>query len=137
MATGRIQLISPATPSASAPLGYTTHAEGTFRTSDEFRAFLEQTVATHMRERLAAEGVVRLWDDVRHEPLEDGFRLTSRYRSQTVRGGPHHARLGDLIREGTHTTADITDALIQAGMPVLDAVAWLDRVYQTGVIAEP
>ncbi len=137
MVTGRIQLISPATPSASAPLGYATHAEGTFRTGDEFRAFLEQTVAAHMRERLAPEDAVRLWDDVGYERLDDGFRLTSRYRSQTVRGGPHHTRLGDLIREGTHTTSEITDELIQAGMPVLDAVAWLDRVYQTGVIAEP
>ena len=137
MVTGRIQLISPATPSARAPLGYATHAEGTFRTGDEFRAFLERTVALHMRERLAPEDQVRLWDDVQYERLEDGFRLTSRYRMQTVRGGPHHARLGDLIHEGTHTTAEITDELMQAGMPVLDAVACLDRVYQVGVVAEP
>ncbi|MBP7779226.1 MAG: radical SAM family RiPP maturation amino acid epimerase [Acidobacteria bacterium] len=137
MVTGRIQLISPATPSPSAPLGYATHAEGTFRTGGEFRAFLEQTVADHMRERLAPNATVRLWDDVQYERLPDGFRLASRYRAQTVRGGAHFGLLGDLLHDGTRTTADITDELIQAGMPVLDAVAWLDKVYQTGVIAEP
>ena len=74
---------------------------------------------------------------VQYERLPDGFRLASRYRAQTVRGGAHFGLLGDLLHDGTRTTADITDELIQAGMPVLDAVAWLDKVYQTGVIAEP
>lgn len=136
MVTGRIQLISPATPSAAAPLGYATHAEGTFRTGEEFRAFLDQTVEAHMGAHLAAEATVRLWDDIRFEPLDDGFRLTSRFRRQTVRGGPHHARLGELLSAGTHTTAEIVDALIREGMPPLDAAGWLDRVYQTGAIAE-
>jgi radical SAM family RiPP maturation amino acid epimerase len=136
MATGRIQLISPATPSAAAPLGYATHAEGTFRTSGEFREFLERTVASRMRERLAPDDTVRVRDEVKYERFEDGFRLTSRYRSQTLRGGPHHARLGDLIREGTRTVSDITGTLIDDGMPALDAARWLDRVFQTGALAE-
>lgn len=136
MVTGRIQLITPATPSATAPLGYATHAESTFRTGDEFRAFLERTVAANMRERLAPGDTVRLREDVGYEGLDDGFRLTSRYRRQTLRGGPHHARLGALIREGSRTTSDVVGALIDAGMPPLDAARWLDRVFQTGALAE-
>jgi len=136
MVTGRIQLITPATPSSSAPLGYATHAEGTFRSAEEFRAFVEGTVAAHMRERLEPRATVRLWDGVRYERLPEGFSLTSRFRRQTVRGDAHVARMGDLIAEGTHTTADITGALIEEGMPPLDAARWLDRVFQAGAIAE-
>lgn len=137
MVTGRIQLISPATPSGRAPLGYATHAEGSFRTGDEFRAFLDRTVAQCMPEHLASEATVRFWDDVQYERVPDGFSVTSRFRRQAVLGSVHLGLLGDLIHDGAPTTAEITDALIQAGMPVLDAIAWLDRVCQTGVIAEP
>lgn len=136
MVTGRIQLISPATPSGQAPLGYATHAEGTFRTGDEFRAFLDRTVAECMPEHPASDTVLRFWDDVQYERLPDGFSVTSRFRRQAVRGSVHLGLLGDLIHTGERTTAEITETLIQAGMPVLDAATWLDRVYQTGVIAE-
>jgi hypothetical protein len=89
-----------------------------------------------MPEHLASDAAVRFWDDVQYERLPDGFSVTSRFRKQAVRGSVHLGLLGDLIHAGTHTTAEITDALIQAGMPVLDAAGWLDRVYQSGVIAE-
>lgn len=136
MVSGRIQLIRPATPSARAPRGFETLAEGCFRDGQEFRAFLERTVADHMPEHLGPDQAVRFWDDVRYERLPEGFALTSRFRVQTLRGNAHLGRLGDLIHAGSHTTSQITDALIEAGMPVLDAVAALDRAYQSGVLAE-
>lgn len=137
MVTRQIKLISPATPSADAPLGYATHAEGTFDTGAGFHAFLEQTMAEHMPLHLPPGRRLRFWDDLRYERLPDGFRVTSRFRTQAARGTPHLGLLGDLIHAGTRTTAEVSDALIRAGMPVLDASGWLDRVYQTGVIAEP
>jgi radical SAM family RiPP maturation amino acid epimerase len=137
MATGRIQMISPADPSPATPLGYATHAEGTFRTADEFRAFLDRTVAAHMRERLEPGDVVRLRAEVTFEPLADGFAVTSRYRRQALRGAPHFARLGDLVREGTHTTSAIVGALLDMGVMPFEATGWLDRVFQAGMLAEP
>ena len=137
MVTGRIQLISPADSSPATPLGYRTHAEGLFRTGAEFRAFLDRTIEEHMPERPAPGDVLRFRDAIQYERLPDGFRVTSRFRSQTVRGSSHLGLLGELLQEGTRTTSDVTGSLIDAGMSPFAAAGWVDRVFQTGELAEP
>jgi radical SAM family RiPP maturation amino acid epimerase len=131
-----IRLISPCFVSKRWPFGYVVHAEGTFRDAVEFRDFVLRSIDECMNEHLEAGDPISFREDLAYEPLADGFVLTSRYRDHRARGTPYLALLGELVRSGTFTTGEITDRLIREGMSGLDAVAWLDRLYAGGLLAD-
>lgn len=132
-----IRLISPCYASQPWPLGYRVHAEGTFRDAAEFRDVLCRSVEESTSGYKAADDRIAFREDLTYRPQEDGFVLTSRYKEHAARGSRLIARLGELIRCGSFTTAEITDRLILEGMSVIDVATWLDRLYQGGLLADP
>lgn len=135
MVDRRVQLISPCNASAQWPLGYIVHAERTFRDAAEFRAVILRSIEECMREHLEEGDRLAFREDLTYETRADGFVLTSRYRKHAATGEPHLALLGGLIRSGTLTTGEITERLIRGGMPPLDAISWLNRIHQGGLLA--
>jgi radical SAM family RiPP maturation amino acid epimerase len=131
-----VRLISPCRATDRSPMGYTVHAEGTFRDGAEFRAFIGRSIDEYMPEHLARHDTVAFRDDLAYEVLEHGFTLTSRHGRHTLEGGPHAALLGDLVHRGDQSTGEIIERLIRAGTPVFETVSLLDRLYQRGLIAE-
>ena len=129
-----IKLVSPCNASKRWPLGYVIHAEGSFADAVEFRDFIDQSIAHCMQEHLGKDDRIAYPDSLQFDKLEDGFTLTDRYIQHAVRGNRHFGLLGELIRDGAFTTGDLTDRLIQDGMPVFEAISWLDRLYQKGLI---
>ena len=131
-----VKLVSPCFASERWPLGYIVHAEGTFNDAAEFRDVLVRIVEQAMPEHKEAGDRIAFREDLTYLPREDGFVLTSRYRQHGAKEGRLVARLGELIRCGTLTTAEITDRMILEGMSALDVAAWLDRLYEGGVLAD-
>jgi radical SAM family RiPP maturation amino acid epimerase len=127
-----IKLISPCSASEQWPLGYVIHSQGSFIDKFEFRDFISRSIDQCMQEHLSKDDIITFRDDLIFKKLEDGFSLESRYKMHTVRGNRHFSLLGDLICEGTYTTGCLIDKLIQDGMPVFDAVSWVDRMYHKG-----
>jgi radical SAM family RiPP maturation amino acid epimerase len=131
-----VRLISPCYASDRWPLGYTVHAEGTFRDSVEFRDVILRSVERSMTEHKEAGDRIAFREDLTYVERADGFVLTSRYRQHAAKQSRLVAQLGELIRCGTFTTGEITDRMILEGMSGLDVAAWLDRLYQGGLLAD-
>ncbi len=131
-----IKLVSPCFASERWPLGYIVHAEGTFSDAAEFRDVLHRCVEAAMPEHKEAADRIAFREDLTYLPREDGFVLTSRYRQHGAKASRLVAELGELIRCGTFTADEITDRMILQGMSALDVAAWLDRLYQGGLLAD-
>jgi len=131
-----VKLVSPCFASERWPLGYTVHAEGTFSDAAEFRDVLLRTVDEAMAEHKEAGERIAFREDLAYLPQSDGFVLTSRYRQHGAKASRLVAQLGELIRCGTFSAGEITDRMILEGMSGLDAAAWLDRLYQGGLLAD-
>ncbi|NJD18691.1 MAG: radical SAM family RiPP maturation amino acid epimerase [Gemmatimonadetes bacterium] len=131
-----IRLVSPCRASEEHPLGSIVHAQGTFGDAASFREFLEGSMASAMRQHLDKYERLAFREDLTVESLPDGFALRSPYRRHVVRGHPQLPLLARLIGEGRHAPADLTTCLVEEGMPVLEAVAWPDRLFQAGQLAQ-
>jgi radical SAM family RiPP maturation amino acid epimerase len=134
-----IKLISPCNASQRWPLGYQVHAEGTFRNAAEFKGFILNSIDECMPAHLGPHDRVALRPGLQYERHEDGFSLVGRYRRHQLRGDPQLVALGDLLRQGDSTPGEVTEAFVGAGNPLfgLLAVSWLDKLYQSGLLAEP
>jgi hypothetical protein len=131
-----VRLISPCYASKRWPLGYIVHAEGAFTDAAGFRDVLRRSIDLSASEHKAAGDRIAFREDLTYRRQADGFVLESRYRQHAAKGMVL-ARLGDLIRCGTFTTAQITDRLILEGMSVLEVATWLDRLHHEGLLADP
>jgi hypothetical protein len=131
-----IRLVSPCYASERWPLGYTVHAEGTFRDAEEFRDVLRRSVEGSMPEHKAAGDLIAFREDLTYQPRTDGFVVTSRFREHRATESRLLGQLGELIHCGTLTTGEVIDRMILEGMSGLDVAAWLDRLYQAGLLAD-
>jgi len=132
-----IRLISPCNASDRSPLGCIVHAEGTFEDAAGFRDFVVRATDQCVAEHLGRDDRLAFRDDLVFESGDDGFSLVARYLRHDLRGNPHFRALGELVGSGAHTTGEVLDRLIGDGMPAPAAIAWLDRLYQKGLLAEP
>lgn len=129
-----IRLVSPCNASERWPLGYRVHAEGRFEDAAGFRAFIERNMEEAMPERLENEVPLAFRPDLTYEAQPDGFVLTSLLNRHVVQGSPHLARLGELIHQGGLNAGQVTDALVESGMPIFHAINWLERLHQRGFL---
>lgn len=131
-----IELISPTNALDQWPLGYIVHGEGRFDDAGSFLAFVRRSIEQVMRDSLPGRDPVALRADLCFESATDGFVLTSRYRRHELKGNAHFALLGRLLSDGRHCAEEVAHELANDGMPVLTAVAWLERLYQGGLLRE-
>ncbi len=131
-----IRLVSPCHASKRWPFGYVVHLEGTFQNASEFREFVLRSIEECMREHLEEGERLAFREDLAYERRSGGFVVRSPFREHGVNGGPGVTLLGELVAEGTLTTGQITERMIQDGMPALEVVSWLDRLHQGGLLAD-
>jgi radical SAM family RiPP maturation amino acid epimerase len=131
-----IKLISPCNASPRWPLGYEVHAEGTFQDATEFKTFILKSIETCMPAHLGPNDRLAFRPGLTYEKHDDGFSLISRYRHHDLRGNLHFVKLGELLLKGDSTTREVTDTLINEGMPIFSVVSWLDKIYQGGLLDE-
>jgi radical SAM family RiPP maturation amino acid epimerase len=136
MVDRNIRLVSPCNASDRWPLGVKVHAEGSFRDVSELGSFVEWSIDECMPEYLGRDVRLAFRADLTYEKADDGFVLTSLFVRHCVKGGPRFVVLGDLIAQGNRTTAEVTEGLIQGGVPALEALSLLDQLHRKGLLSE-
>ncbi len=134
MVTRTIQLITPTRASERWPLGYRVYGERRFESVAEFRAAIEDLIATHMGDEVEAESVLAFRSDLCYQRDGQGFTLKNAHRSFALNGFAGAAELGDLIHEGHRTAGQIQAALVDHGADVLAVAGALQKLFEAGVL---
>jgi len=103
----RVRLVSPCPASERWPDGYIVHADAHFADAAELRALLRDWADRPAR--LSLTDTPRFREDLRYEPLPEGFRLQQGERSLDFhqRRYPAMAQLGQLLSEGRTTVEEL------------------------------
>jgi radical SAM family RiPP maturation amino acid epimerase len=129
-----VQLITPTRGSDRWPLGYRIFGERYFVTPRDFRAALEDLIATHMPENLSGNAVLSFRDDLSYQRNPDGFELRSSHSRFTF-GGACAGLIGDLIRQGgVATVGEIETAVTRAGGNIFVVADTLQKLFDRGLL---
>ncbi len=129
-----IRLVSPCYSTDNWPLGYRVYWEGTFSGPDSFRVCVRQAIDDVMHDGLKGGQVLSFHCALSYERLPEGFNLESIFRKTTITGKASLGAIGDLIAEGRHTTAEIIEAVTEAGHDYFQVIGALQHVFQKGLI---
>ena len=75
-------------------------------------------------------------DDLRHEPLPEGFLLISPNQRHHIRGKPFLVQLGELIAAGNRTYGQIYNTLVQNGTPPFAVSGMIKNLFDKGLLDE-
>jgi radical SAM family RiPP maturation amino acid epimerase len=136
MAEHSIRLVSPCRASARWPQGYRVHAEGTFYSGAEFKAFIETAIAEHMKTNVANNQVLAFHPALEFTAGENGFSLRSPFKVYNLAGGPHMALLGKLLSDGDHSTQLIIKELLAAGANPFFVWGTINDLFSHGLLCD-
>ena len=131
-----IRLITPVRTSERWPLGYRVYGERQFATADEYRAAIEDLIATHMSEEHDATNALRFRDDVVYASNAKGFELQTPNTRFLFGGFQGAGRLGELIHRGDLTANEVQEALIRSGIDIFMLTGALEQLFRHGLLNE-
>lgn len=131
-----VRLISPCRASEKWPLGYRVFSERTFADADEYRAALDEAIATQMVAHLPGGAPVSFRPDLAYEPLEQGFAVATPFRRHRFEGAPFLRDLGELVRGGALTMSGTVEQLTDRGADLLAVTAAMDTLFKAGLLDE-
>lgn len=139
MVKRRVKLITPSPASDRWPSGYAILAEAGFANAQELKARMEMMIAAHMPSAPHPTDPVQFRPDLTYTPLPDyqGFRLSTAYQSHTFRGDASLAQVGEMIRGGDKTAAELEFLLEICGVPAAQTRRWLQQLFKQGLLADP
>ncbi|MEM8853929.1 MAG: radical SAM family RiPP maturation amino acid epimerase, partial [Pseudomonadota bacterium] len=132
-----VQLVSPVPGSAEYPLGYRVFGERSFDDAEGYRAAIDDLIATHTHPDVPRHWPARFREDLGFEPLERGFRLTSRCLEHVIENAVCGARVGELMHRGDRTIGEVIETIVDEGASVLTAAEFFDTLFASGLIDEP
>ncbi|MFI9719715.1 radical SAM family RiPP maturation amino acid epimerase [Streptomyces sp. NPDC052396] len=131
-----VRLITPCNASDRWPLGYWTLAQGTFDTAPELHELIHTMIAQHMRTRLRLQDPVRLRSDLKVTVENGELRATALGQRMAVA----QQDLDDLAECLTQGMASAEDFALRrqrrAGVPLTQTFAWLNRLFDEGLLDE-
>lgn len=139
MVERRVKLITPYPASDRWPSGYAILAEAGFANAQELKALMETMIAAHMSPTPRPIEPVQFRPDLSYTPLPDraGFRLSTTCQSYTFGGDAAVVQVGEMIRGGDKTAAELEFLLEICGLPASQTRRWLQQLFEQGLLAEP
>ena len=131
-----LQLITPCKASKQWPKGYKVLSEGSFSSAAEVRRLMERMIDENMFTALADNDTVRFRDDIQLELLDDGFKMSTEFWSQTIRDPRYARRFGELAQAGVNTVSQIVDALHPLGISAAEIKASIDVLFKNGLLSD-
>ena len=131
-----VKLISPCRASNRWPNGYIIFAQGSFSNIDDLRAILQRMIDEHMSPTVRANDIISFRDELKYEKLPDGFQLSTRIMTRKFRHQNYLRELGETIRKGDNTAAEIVGAFNLLGVPSDKTFQALNLLLASGCLNE-
>lgn len=128
-----VKLISPTMPSEKWPDGYIVFASQSYSDADELRFILEKLVSDNMRPALSGNKKIRLADGATFDRKRSQRGVL--FRKIEV-ANDFIGAVGTLLSGGESTPIGIAEHCMQTGMPLITAVAELEKIWQEGVVVQ-
>jgi len=139
MVERQAKLITPYPASDRWPSGYAILAEVAFTDAQELKTCMETMIAAHMSPRPRPTAPVQIRPDLSFTPLPDlaGFRLSTAYQSHVFKGDAVVVQVGEMIRGGDKTAAELEFLLEICGVPAAQTRRLLHQLFEQGLLADP
>jgi radical SAM family RiPP maturation amino acid epimerase len=132
-----VMLVSPCRASARYPKGYKVYATANFETADDFERECNRIISEQMGWNVEGKQRLAFRSDLAYSELPDGLRIENEHGATTVAGQPFVRELGLLIHEGTHTSNEVQDDLLQRGADFFTINQAVQDLFDSGMLAEP
>ena len=129
-----VKLITPCKASDRWPKGYKILEEGTFTCGADLRVLMEGMIENNMTLSIPNSQIIKLRDDLEYKPMPQGFSLVSEYQTKNFNSPDFGKEIGELIREGTHTTDEIVEKISQLGVAQSKALGAIDALFNGGLL---
>lgn len=131
-----VKLISPCRANDRWPLGYIIFDEGSFSNIDDLRAILQRMIDEHMSPTVRANDLICFRDDLKYEKLPDGFQISTKIMTRKFRHQNYLRELGEVIRKGDKTAAEIAGLFNLLGVPSDKTFQALNLLLASGCLNE-
>lgn len=129
-----LDLTAPCNTSTEHPDGMRRLAQRSFRDATEYREALTDLIEQYMTPASECKRPLRFRPDLRYEPIESGFMLTSGYLRHRFQGKPWYVRLGERVASADLTERDIAIELSALGVPLPEVTFALEQLLEQGIL---
>ncbi len=131
-----VKLISPCVADDRWPMGYRIHDRGNFSNIEELTQLLEEMISTHMPLTVKPEDLIRFRSDLHYESDEDGFQLSTQFKTFKFHNVPYLKELGELIEQGDKTAEEIASTFSLRGLPTHFTFRYLNQLWDKGLLED-
>ncbi len=129
-----VKLISPCQADDRWPLGYIVFDQGSFSNINDLKALLERMMEEHMSPTVKPNDLIRFRPDLQYKMLPDGFQLSTRFMTHKFRHHNYLKELGEAIRKGDKTVAEIVRLFNFFGVPSENTFQALNLLLASGCL---
>ena len=129
-----VKLISPCKADDRWPNGYRIYDRGTFETANDLKVLLERMMTQQMPLGIRPDIRLRFRRDLKHENLDDGFKVSTRFLALKFRHRPLIKELGEAILKGDKTAAEIFTEFEKLGLSPTEINYSLNLMFTRGVL---
>lgn len=111
-----VKLISPCNANDRWPLGYIVYDEGNFSGADDLKILLERMISDNMPLAVRPNDLMNFRRDLKYESLNDGFQLSTKFKTFKFCHEPYLRELGEVIHKGDKTAEEIAEMFDTRGV---------------------
>jgi radical SAM family RiPP maturation amino acid epimerase len=131
-----VKLITPCKASDRWPKGYKILEEGTFNNGADLKILMEGIIENNMPLTISNNEIVKFREDLEYKPLPQGFALLTEYQTRRFNSPVFGKKIGELIRQGSHTVDEILEAISQPGVDRKEARKAIEALFDGGLLEE-
>lgn len=111
-----VKLISPCNADDRWRLGYIVYDEETFSDANELKILLERMISDNMPVAVIPNALMNFRRDLKYQSLDDGFQLSTKFKTFKFRHEPYLKELGEVIHKGGKTAEEIASMFNTCGV---------------------
>lgn len=116
MVARSVKLISPCNANDRWPLGYIVYDEGNFSDANDLKILLERMISNNMPLAVRPDDLMNFRRDMKYESLNDGFQLSTKFKTFKFCHEPYLRELGEVIHKGDKTAKEIAEMFDNHGV---------------------